>query len=95
MEALAHEQQIYNNVATIAANAQRSFPALLFAKRLGLSEPQRYESEAATRRAALDWTRGSLPSLADASPHVMNPQMLWASAMADAAMDDRTDERRR
>ena len=25
----------------------------------------------------------------------MNPQMLWASSMADAAMDDRTDERRR
>ena len=95
MEALAHEQQIYNNVATIAANAQRSFPALLFVKRLGLPEPQRYESEAAARRAALDWTRGSLPSLADASPHVMNPQMLWASAMADAAIDDRTDERRR
>ena len=81
--------------ATIAANAQRSFPALLFVKRLGLSEPQRYESEAAARRAALDWTRGSLPSLADASPHVMNPQMLWVSSMADAAMDDRTDERRR
>ena len=95
METLAHEQQIYNNVATIAANAQRSFPALLFVKRLGLPEPQRYESEAAARRAALDWTRGSLPSLADASPHVMNPQMLWASSMADTAMDDRTDERRR
>ena len=95
METLAYEQQIYNNVATIAANAQRSVPALLFVKRLGLSEPQRYESEAAARRAALDWTRGSLPSLADASPHVMNPQMLWVSSMADAAMDDRTDERRR
>ena len=89
MEALAHEQQIYNNVATIATNAQ------LFAKRLGLSEPQRYESEAAARRAALDWTRGSLPSLADASPYVMSPPMLWASSMADAAMDDRTDDRRR
>lgn len=95
MEAIAHEQQIYNNVATIAANAQRSFPALLFVKRLGLSEPQRYESEAAARRAALDWTREPLPSLADASPYVMSPPMLWASAMADAAMNDRTDERRR
>ena len=56
MEALAHEQQIYNNVATIATNAQRSFPALLFAKRLGLSEPQRLRvgSGRPARRARLD-----------------------------------------
>ena len=95
MSAISQEQQIYNNTATIAANAQRSFPAVLFTKRLGLSEPERYESEAAVRRAALDWTRESLPSLADASPHVMSPQMLWVSSMADFAMDDRTTERRR
>lgn len=95
MSAISQEQQIYNNTATIAANAQRSFPAVLFAKRLGLNEPKRYESEAAVRRAALDWTRESLPSLADASPHVMSPQMLWVSSMADLAMDDRTTERRR
>lgn len=93
--AIAREQPIYNNIATIAANAQHSFPALLFVKRLGLTEPEHYESEAAARRAALDWTRTSQPSLAEASPLVMNPQMLWASSMADAMMDDRTDEKRR
>ncbi|RDB64386.1 hypothetical protein C1878_00555 [Gordonibacter sp. 28C] len=95
MSAISQKQQIYNNTATIAANARRSFPAVLFAKRLGLNEPERYESEAAVRRAALDWTRESLPSLADASPHVMSPQMLWVSSMADLALDDRTAERRR
>lgn len=95
MCAISQEQQIYNNTATIAANARRSFPAVLFAKRLEPDEPERYESEAAVRRAALDWTRESLPSLADASPHVMSPQMLWVSSMADLAMDDRTAERRR
>ena len=90
--AIAHNQQIYNNAATIAANAQKSFPALLFAAHLGFSEPEPYESKAAARRAALDWTRRSLPSLADASPYLMNPHMLWASALADAVMDDRADE---
>lgn len=87
-EALAERALAYNNLVATYANATRTFPATLVARRHNVAyEP--IDPAWVERTLGTSYASERMP---DAS-RIMNPYMLWAAGMGDIALEDveRTD----
>lgn len=85
--AISTAQGVYNNRVTMHANAGKAFPLVLISKRIGFAPHQPYSPKLAGGPQARAAFSGST-ALAETSPKIMNPYMLWAVGLSDTVLED-------
>ena len=87
IDAISTAQGVYNNRATMHANAGKAFPTVLVSKHIGFVPQQLYSPKLAGGMQARAAFSGST-ALAEKSPIIMNPYMLWAVGLSDTVLED-------
>lgn len=85
---VAQVQRAYNNHLVMLSNAMNTFPATLFAKRRGITVPERYDSVVATWYAPYMTAWQAREILPGDSPETVTALELWATSSSYMWLDD-------